>query len=308
MRPLAFLLLAIASVCAGEAKGPYAADQGPHKVGRIDLVKLGDLQLRITYPQGKQRSPVILFSHGLWGSRRGYTPLTSYWASYGYVCIQPDHPDSRLLGRMPRAQATRGWSKRPRQIKRILDSFEAIEKSAPKLKGRLDQTRVGVGGHSFGAHTSQLIAGVKPVFGKQDFQDDRVKAILLLSPQGEGGLFGRDSWKNVRKPVLVVTGSEDRSPLEQDKGPQWRLAAYNHLPAGDKYLVFVDGMQHGFGGISGTNWRGAGRKNEDQVRITQQTALAFFDAYVKGDKKARVWLESGAPKSVYGLKVRFERK
>ena len=305
---LPLLLLLPAPLLAGDTATPYAADKGPHEVERIGLLKLGDLQLKITYPKGRAKCPVIVLCHGLWGSRNGYAPLADYWASFGYVCIQPDHPDSRALGRVSRLTAMLAWNKRPAQVKKILDAFDTIEAGAPALKGRLDKERIGVGGHSYGAHTSQLIAGVKPFRGKDEYRDARVKAVALLSPQGDGGLFRKGSWKGVRGPVLVITGSEDRSPLEKGKGPEWRLQAYKNLPPGDKHLVFVDGMHHGFGGISGVNWSGAGPKNEDQVRITQQSVLAFFDAYVKGDEKAKKWLVSGALKTAYKLKVRYESK
>ena len=73
-------------------------------------------------------------------------------------------------------------------------------------------------------------------------------------------------------------------------------------------LVFVDGMHHGFGGISGVAWAGAGPRNDDQVRLTQDVSLAFLNAHVLGDEKAKAWLVSDAAKTSYNLTLRYERK
>jgi len=306
MRTLTGILL----LAAVGAAAPYKSDKAPAKTARADLVKLGDLQLRITYPEGRAKCPVLLFSHGLWGSRRGYEPLATYWASNGYVCIQPDHPDSRALGRMERRDAMRHWKTRPQQVTLILDKLTEIEKLVPALKERLDKERIGMGGHSYGAHTAQLLAGVRPLGGRHKLADPRIKAFVWLSPQGEGGLFEKRSWEGVKPPVMVISGSRDASPLDPTHTGEWRLGAWRNLPAADgtRILVFVDGMHHGFGGISGVAWPGAGPRNDDQVRLTQQVSLAFFDAHVRGNSQAAEWLASGAAKKAYGLKLRYERK
>ena len=56
------------------------------------------------------------------------------------------------------------------------------------------------------------------------------------------------------------------------------------------------------------NWPGAGPRNEDHVRIVQQTCLAFLDAHVRGDEAAKKWLASDAPGKSWKSKVRYERK
>ena len=303
--PAGILLLAAVTLAA-----PYKSGMGPAKTARADLVKLGELQLRVTYPEGRAKCAVILFSHGLYGSRRGYEPLATFWASHGYVCIQPDHPDSRALGRMERQDTMRQWKKRPQQVSLIIDRLAEIEKLVPALRDRLDRRRIGMGGHSYGAHTAQLLAGVKPRFGRHQLADPRIKAFLWLSPQGEGGLFDERSWEGVRAPVMLISGSKDQSPLNPKHDAEWRLGAWHHLPASDsrRILVFVDSMHQGFGGISGVAWPGAGPRNDDQVKLTRQVSLAFFDAYVRGESQAAEWLASGAAKQAYGLKLRYERK
>jgi len=281
MRLLTVLLLA-APVLAGD----YKPQPGSHAVAVLETLELKGLPLRVTYPKESGKYPVIVFSHGLYGSKDGYQPLARFWAAHGYVCIQPTHPDSLQLGFQTRVQAMRAWEKRPRQVALVLDSLAAIEK---KIACRLDADRIGVGGHSFGAHTAQLLGGTT-ARGKS-FADRRVKCVLLLSPQGKGTLFREDSWSTLTKPVLILTGSNDTG--RNGQRPEWRLDPYKYSPKGDRYLVWIEGAHHGFGGISGAKWRGAGPRNDEHVRIVRQASLAFFDAFVKGDWKAKAWLRAG---------------
>lgn len=314
MRPLLPLLLLSALTFAADY------EPGPGKLGTktIDKVVLHDakrdkdLFVRVTHPEGDGPYPVIVFSHGLWGSRRGYTPLVTFWAAHGYVVLQPDHPDSRLLGATNRMEAFRKWSERPADITFLLDSLAGLEMLAPALRGKLDAKRIGVGGHSFGAHTSQLIGGAtaRALGGKRrSFRDKRAKCVLLLSPQGRGGLLDEESWKTMITPALVLTGSEDGDPFgDPKKTPQWRLDPYELSPKGDKYKVWIDGAHHGFGGISGVGWRGAGPKDDEQVQVVRLAGLALFDAYVKGDAAAKAWLASDALAKATKAKVQLDRK
>ncbi len=41
--------------------------------------------------------PVIVWSHGVFGSHEGYEPLVRAWVEAGYVVVQPTHDDT-LLG------------------------------------------------------------------------------------------------------------------------------------------------------------------------------------------------------------------
>src|SRR5437867_10421359 len=50
---------------------------------------------KIYYPKnGDGPFPVILFSHGLGGSREGYEYLGRHWASHGYVSVHLQHKGS----------------------------------------------------------------------------------------------------------------------------------------------------------------------------------------------------------------------
>ena len=56
------------------------------------------LEVRVSAPAAGTNLPVVVFSHGNGWNLDGYSPLTAFWASHGFVVIQPTHLDSRRNG------------------------------------------------------------------------------------------------------------------------------------------------------------------------------------------------------------------
>src|SRR5215471_1389673 len=88
----------------GDAALAYKLSDGPYDVGTIDTTihdarRNKDLPIRVVAPKSGGPFPVIVFSHGAGGSGKNYFALTGYWASHGYVLIQPTHNDSLALRR-----------------------------------------------------------------------------------------------------------------------------------------------------------------------------------------------------------------
>jgi len=275
-----------------------------------------DLPLRITCPDSGSGFPVIIWSHGALGDKDGYQPLIRHWASHGYVCIQPTHEDSRkLLGwgaLFNRKKIWRKWSTRPPDISLIIDSLAIIGKRVQGLLGKMDTTRVGIGGHSFGAQTAQLIGGAvmqKFRMGRRyDFSDSCPQAILLISPQGTGDGFTPKSWKGMKRPTMVITGTNDTSP-RNGKSYKWREEVYRYAPSGDKYLTVIKDAYHGFGGIAGhIHFKGSGPQNPQQVRYVKSLSTAFWDAYLMGDKAARRVLQSAKLSKLTGGAIEIKHK
>ena len=50
--------------------------------------------MRIYLPASKTPAPVVLFSHGLGGTRNGNRFLGEHWAARGYVAVFLQHPGS----------------------------------------------------------------------------------------------------------------------------------------------------------------------------------------------------------------------
>lgn len=281
-----------------------------------------DVPVRIYYPKTNQpqRFPVIIFSHGAGGSKSGYAYLGQYWAAHGYVVLHPTHYgsdtsllkkrrpfyDLRMVKKM--VQDKTNLINRPKDITFLLDCLPQLEQLVPELKGHVDPTQVGVGGHSFGAYTSMAVAGAK-VYGALNqptqFEDTRVSAFLALSPQGPGGwAFKDDSWDTIRRPVFIMTGTEDKG-MGNDESYQWRLKAYEHLRPGHKYLAVIRGANHM--DFSDTQFNGKIR-NPRVHQWIEQASLMYWDAYLKKDRELQQILKQGGFAKVKGVDVKVESK
>jgi len=278
----------------------YKLTPGPHEIVSetlgIQARAEAALPIRVTFPKEPGRYPVIIFSHGMLGSRDNYQPLIRHWASHGYVCIQPSHEDSR--DRIDRAQRRdmrklmRVWNRRPLDVSLVIDELASLEQVVPGLKNRIDPEHIGVGGHSFGAHTTMLVGGATfRLFGgrRSDIADRRPDALLVLSPQGTSRLFDEQSFADIARPALFVTGTNDRSPIN-GKAADWRLEAWRHSRGEQHWLGFIHDAYHNFGGISGSRHRGSGPDWPDHVHYVRAISTAFWDAILKNDKAARQFL------------------
>ncbi len=245
---------------------------------------------RVTYPDRGGKFPVINWSHGLYGSQEFYQPLVKHWAQHGYLVLQPSHSDSVLRGggvmSKGKAANTRDWASRPEDIMSLISSLS----TSPELTPHADISRVGVGGHSFGAHTTLLVGGAEPTFGPS-YGDSRPKAFIAISPQGESHLFNSSSWLGLKRPMLFISGDNDDSKSGQKAA--WRLDAFQGCPAGRKSLMWVKEAYHNFGGISGVIRRGSGPAAPDQVELVKSATLAFWDAYLKSDATAAKVVATG---------------
>jgi hypothetical protein len=140
------------------------------------------------------------------------------------------------------------WVDRVWDVSFLLDSLPEVERRVPSLTGKMDSTRIGVGGHSLGAYTAQVVGGATVRLKGQDeprgFADRRVRAVLQLSGQGrdQQGLH-EHSWEGMGLPMMCVTGSLDRGA--QGQPPTWRRDPFALSPAGDKYFLFIQGAHHG---------------------------------------------------------------
>lgn len=281
----------------------YGANPGPYGARVEETLVLHDgkrgkdLQLRITYPDGGRGFPLIVWSHGAKGTKDMYQPLIKHWVSHGYVCIQPNHSDSRAFGfKTSKTETFRDWQSRPEDIVFVLDALDEIARRMSGLGDRMDKSLIGVGVHSFGAHTAQLIGGAeardpRASAGYRSYADKRTKAVMLLSPQGSGpeSLLDSGSWRNMRLPAISLTGSNDLG--RTGKNWRWRLEPFLYAPPQDKYLVYIEGAHHGFGGLVGVaDFPNAGPEDPGQVRYVRASSLAFWDAYLKTSDTAMAFL------------------
>lgn len=268
-----------------------------------------DLHVRVFYPEGPGPFPVIVFSHGAGGSQNCCDALTRHWASYGYVTLQPTHEDStpqRKNSGEEDANLLRAvrdalnkpelWESRPKDVSFLLNSLPVLQERIPGLVGRLDTAHIGVGGHSMGAFTADAIVGARvdlPNHPGTSFADSRVKAAVLLSPQGPGE-FGltEHSWDHVAVPLLSMTGSLDSGANRQ--GPDWKKIPFERSEPGDKYHVFISGANHVSFVSARTLMPARAAQGEMILAYVNSAALAFWDAYLKADPTAKSYLQSDA--------------
>jgi predicted dienelactone hydrolase len=308
--------------------GAYKLADGPHGISEVpdmvlhDAKRSKDLHVRVFYPNEPGPYPVIVFSHGAGGSQSCCEALTRHWATYGYVTLQPTHDDSGVERRnageedinflkavrdAPKKPAL--WQRRPKDISFVLDSLPALQKRIPALAGKVDAEHIGVGGHSMGAFTADAIAGALvdlPGHPAMNFADPRVKAVLLLSPQGPGEFGLTDhSWDRLTLPLLSMTGSLDLGA--GDQGPDWKKIPFERSQPGGKYHVFIQGANH-MSFITAKTLPGRSAQGDSIVGYTNCASLAFWDAYLKADPAAKNYLQSDALPEFSRAAVRLSRR
>jgi len=270
----------------------------------------------------KRPAGVILFSHGLGGSREGNPYLGRHWSGRGYVVVFLQHPGSdesvwkdvpalRRLPAMRRAASLENTLLRLRDVPAVLDQLERWQDSADSpLHGRLDLTRIGMSGHSFGAVTTQGVSGQRPGQGGVSFSDPRIKAALIMSPSvpmnrlaGDGP---RQAFGAVAIPWMLMTGTKDVAAVG-GATLESRLAVYPALPPGSKYELVLAGAEHEAFGDRDLPVR-QGRRNPNHHRVILGLSTAFWDTHLRGDPAAQSWLDGSGPATLIEPDDRWQKK
>ena len=245
--------------------------------------------------------PVIIFSHGLGGSRDGYEYLGQCWAAHGYVAVHLQHAGSddsvwkdagvgQRMGAMRRAAAQpRNAMDRVQDVSFAIDELTRLNATNSPWHAKLDLKRIGVAGHSFGAHTTLATAGAA-YSGRSaaGIGDPRVKAAIPMSAPVPANKRRLDeAYAGVKIPCLHMTGTEDNSPIGDTKAEERRLP-FDHCRNSDQYLITFTGGDHAIFG--GRDRKLGGGKDAEFQRLICQSSLAFWDAYLRDDAKAKEWL------------------
>jgi len=329
---LAFILPLLVSALSAPAtsatkaeRAEYKKAPGPYRVEAVrydwqDKARNRPVPVKIYCPAtGDGPFPVIIFSHGAGGSREGYEYLGRQWASYGYVSVHVQHKGSDEeiwrgtsgpLAALRKAVADpRNAVERPRDVSFAIDRVEEMNRTESPFRGRLDLTRVGVAGHSFGAWTTLAVVGetfILPGGRQLTFTDPRVRAAISMSaPAPRGRNTPASAFGGIRVPCLHMTGTLDDSPMGDTKAPERRIP-YDNINGADQYLVtFVDGDHMIF---SGRGRLPVGAKDALFQDLIRMGTTAFWDAYLLDDPGAKAWLADGGYAAALDKNGRLEAK
>lgn len=269
---------------------------------------------------GQGPAPVIVFSHGLGGSREGYAYLGQHWARSGYFSVHLQHvgSDSAVWKDVPRNERMAAMKKaalqpvnalnRPMDGKFLLDRLEKENAQGAEFwKGRLDLRRVGIAGHSFGAHTTMLLMGQSsPLLGTR-FAEPRFRAgIAMSSPIPLRENQYASAYKGINRPVLHMTGTLDNDPVNQRTQPEQRRVPFDHTTSAETALVIFQGGDHMI--FAGERFQGDGGKDATFREHICAVTTAFWDAYLRETPGAKAWLYSGPCKASLGADATLETK
>ena len=282
-----------------------------------DAARQRDIPIRVFLPTTTSAAPVVLFSHGLGGSRENAGYLGDHWAARGYVMVAMQHIGSdesvwkgvrplQAVAAMKRAASAENLMLRLADVPAVIDQLTRWQSTrGHPLFGRLDLAHLGMSGHSFGAVTTQGVSGQSMPGRGAQFTDPRIRAAVILSPSTQRAGSAAQAFGKVTLPWLLMTGTEDTSPIG-DIDVADRLAVYPALPPGSKYELVLDGAQHSaFGDVQGARTT---KRNPNHHRVILALSTAFWDAYLKNDAAAKAWLDGDGPRTVLQTKDKWQRK
>jgi predicted dienelactone hydrolase len=265
--------------------------------------------VRLYLPGGAGRLPLVVFSHGIGGSRRGYSYLGSHFASHGLASLHLQHVGSdrslwggnpfEVLGRLQNAATDSEAVARVRDLRFALDHLLGGD-----LAGRIDETRIAAAGHSYGANTTLLAAGARVERDGRavELRDERVKAAIVISaPPFHGQGDAAKILAPVTVPSLHITATEDviRIPGYYSNADD-RVRIYAATGSPHKALAVFEGGSHSI--FTDRANTGGAVLNPQVKRATKELALAFLDNIFRGEHSAlAVW-----PQRFAGLVARFE--
>ncbi|PEB75307.1 carboxylic ester hydrolase [Bacillus thuringiensis] len=245
----------------------------------MELVKshsFMDLQLS----DSENHYPILLFSHGFNGFRNQNTFQVEELASQGYIVLSIDHtfdaaatvfPGGRTAYVQPINLTDEGdshiklWEE---DVSFVLNQIEKLNENDETgfFTGRLDTSRIGMFGHSYGGATAAQILA----------KDSRVKAAINMDGTLYGEIFPESG---IGKPFLLMNAEE---PDEAD--PFEVRERYGRGLAGGGMSMVIPHTDH----TSFTDLhlfspllQSPGENPKEVHRIINEFSLAFFDQYVK---------------------------
>jgi predicted dienelactone hydrolase len=268
------------------------------------------LPIRVYLPESKAAAPVVIFSHGLGGSRDNNPYLGNHWAKRGYAVVFVQHPGSdesvwkdaaglEKMTAMKQAASIENYLARAKDVPVVIDALTRWNgEQGHALAGRLDLEHLGMSGHSFGAQTTQALAG-QGEHPRLSLVEPRIDAAVMMSPSpprvGDPG----KAFANIKIPCLLMTGTRDDSPIGNSTAAD-RLKVFPCLNQAPAWQVVFDQATHMDFGQRG------GAETTRYHRAILALTTAFWDAELKANPEAKAWLNGEGARGVLIAADRWE--
>jgi predicted dienelactone hydrolase len=236
----------------------------------LDATRQREVPVKLRWPDASVhpgQRPVVLFSHGLGGTREGGSVWGETWAAAGFVVLHVQHAGSdlaavrRVASSFSDQAGLRAAGGAPQLQARLGDVAFALDEMGRRHtanQGRWDSariTQVGMAGHSFGALTTLGIAGQRYP-GFEGVNELRLASFIALSPSMPASGDPAQAFERLTRPLLSVTGTRDGDVAGTGATPERRAAVFAALPPGTvtgnkAHLVLKDADHMTFGGQTG---------------------------------------------------------
>lgn len=263
-----------------------------------DPIRGRTVPYKLYLPAGGGAAPVVIFSHGLGGSREAATFLLQHLAENGFAAVAIQHagsdaglldgagrPEAMIERLRPAVADPRAAVARFGDVRFVIDQLTQ-ENATGRFAGRFDLQRIGMSGHSYGALTTLVAVGQR-LGGPQPtaFQDDRIDAAVVYSPNAPRNQEPEAALAGIRVPVLHFTGTADRTPFDLEATPEGRQIPFRTISGPDQYLVvFQDGDHMIYSGRVQAGAMSAAERR--QTEAIERETLTFWRAYLLGDAEA----------------------
>jgi dienelactone hydrolase len=255
----------------------------------LDEARSRPVPVRLYLPESRAaRVPLLVFSHGLGGSRRGYSYIGTHLARHGWASLHVQHVGSdrrlwtgsawslpsRLQGAAQEAEAI----DRVSDLRFALDRLLAVPQSTDWAVG-VDPSRIVAAGHSYGANTALLMAGAQVERGDRllDLRDPRVAAAILLSaPPFHGEKDMAPILQPITVPTLHITATDDDIRVPgYASSVRDRVAVFEATGSQAKVLAVFRGGSHSM--FTDRRLTGGAELNPKVKQATQDLVLAFME-------------------------------
>lgn len=239
--------------------------RGPHQVLRGDLALIGLPGLVFT-PRSGLGLPAVAFGHGWLQPPSRYLGLFRHLASWGFVVAAPGTQRGPLgSARLFAAD-----------LRTALDVCVGVRLGEGDIS--IDQSRLGLAGHSTGAGAAVLAAA----------DDSRVRAVATMAAS-QTKPFATDAAARCSMPSLHLAGGADTVAPAVGHS---RLIAANW--GGETQFRVLPKVDH-MGFVEGKHWSGLlipGSSSHGALRMSRALLTAFFLVHLAGQERFRALLEA----------------